>query len=186
MAMVEINWHGRGGQGVITASELIAEAALPEGKYVQANPEFGPERMGAPVRAFTRISDEKIDIHSNIYEPDIVVVLDPTLLGQVNITEGLQEDGVLIVNTSKSKDEIRKLTGFGGEVHTLDATKIALENIGRPIVNTSCSGALIKITGLVSLENLKDKIRKKFEKKLSSKALEGNLKAVDEAYAEVE
>lgn len=186
MEITEIIWYGRGGQGVITASEIIAEAALSDGKYVQAIPEFGPERMGAPVRAFTRISDGIIDIHSEIYEPDIVVVLDPTLLEQVDVTKGLREDGKLIVNTTKSEDEVRELTGFdGGEVHTLDATKIALNNIGRPIANMPCSGALVKVTGLVSLKNLKDRIRKRFEEKLSSEVLEGNLKAVDEACEEV-
>jgi pyruvate ferredoxin oxidoreductase gamma subunit len=183
--MVEVRWHGRGGQGVVTASEALASSALKEDKYIQSFPEFGPERMGAPVRAFTRISNAPIDIHSQVYEPDVVVVLDPTLLESIPVAEGLDEDGILLVNTDKSEETMRKKTGFKGKIYVLDATKIATETIGRPIANTPCLGAVARLTGVVKKENVIEQIKKIFGEKLSKKALDGNINAINRAYEEV-
>lgn len=182
--MIEIRWHGRGGQGVVTASQLLAESALKEGKYIQAFPEFGPERMGAPIRAFTRISSEEITIHSQIYNPNIVVVIDPTLLSE-NVVEGLSEDGILVANTDMSPEEVRKKTGFSGKIFTVDATRIALKEIGKPIANTACIGALVKATDIVKLENVLSCFREKFEDRLGAKAVIGNENAIKKAYKEV-
>ncbi len=182
---VEVRWHGRGGQGVVTASELLAAAALAEGKYLQAFPEFGPERMGAPIRAFTRISDTPIEIHSHVYTPEVVVVLDPTLLGNPIITEGLSDEGKLIVNFPGTPDEVRKMTRFMGRIYVLDATKIAMETLGRPIANTCCVGALVKVTGLVGLEEVETQIKKMIETKFGKKVSDANIEALRRAYNEV-
>lgn len=182
---VEVRWHGRGGQGVVTASELLAAAALEEGKYLQAFPEFGPERMGAPIKAFTRVSDEPIDIHSQVYTPDIVVVIDPTLLRNPIITEGLSNEGKLIVNFSGTPDDVRKLTKFMGRIYVVDATRIAMETIGRPIANTCCVGAVVKVTGLVSQEEVERQIRKMLESKIGKKGADANVEALRRAHAEV-
>lgn len=182
---VEVRWHGRGGQGVVTASELLAGAALVEGKYLQAFPEFGPERMGAPIRAFTRLSDEPIEIHSHVYTPDIVVVLDPTLLESPAITEGLSDDGKLIVNFPGTVDEVRKITKYMGRIFVVDATTIAMETIGRPIANTCCVGALVKATDLVGLDPVKEQIRKMLQAKIGKKATDANIQALERAYKEV-
>jgi pyruvate ferredoxin oxidoreductase gamma subunit len=182
---VEVRWHGRGGQGVVTASELLAGAALAEGKYLQAFPEFGPERMGAPIRAFTRISDEPIEIHSHVYTPDLVVVLDPTLLENPAITEGLSDEGKLIVNFPGTVDEVRKITKFMGRIFVVDATRIARETIGRPIANTCCVGALVKVTGLVNLNQAEGQIRKMLEFKIGKRATDANITALQRAYKEV-
>jgi pyruvate ferredoxin oxidoreductase gamma subunit len=184
--MIEIRWHGRGGQGVVTASKLLASSALAEGKYIQAFPEFGPERMGAPIRSFTRISDESITIHSQVTSPDIVMVLDPTLIGEIDFTEGLKEDGILIVNTTKSPKELKeKLNLKQKKVYSLDATKIAQESIGRPIPNVPMLGALVKATGLLKLEQITKGIRESFSKKFKDEVIEGNIKALEKAYQEV-
>jgi len=185
MGLLEIRWHGRGGQGVVTASELLAEAAILEGNFIQAFPEFGPERMGAPIKAFTRVSDEPIKIHSQVYSPDIVMVLDPTLIGQVEVTEGLSDDGILFVNTHMSADELKAALGFEGKIYTLDATKIAMETIGRPVANTSCAGALVKFGEVVKLENLLKVTEEKFKEKLPQKAIIANKAAIEIAYKEV-
>jgi pyruvate ferredoxin oxidoreductase gamma subunit len=182
---VEVRWHGRGGQGVVTASELLAGAALAEGKYLQAFPEFGPERMGAPIRAFTRISDEPIEIHSHVYTPDVVVVLDPTLLNNPMITEGLSDEGKLIVNYSGTVDEVRKITKFMGRIYVVDATKIAVETIGRPIANTCCVGALVKVTGLVTLDQAEAQVRNMLQTKIGEKATNANIEALRRAHKEV-
>ncbi|MBU7022694.1 MAG: 2-oxoacid:acceptor oxidoreductase family protein [Theionarchaea archaeon] len=182
---VEVRWHGRGGQGVVTASELLAGAALAEGKYLQAFPEFGPERMGAPIRAFTRISDGPIEIHSHVYTPDVVVVLDPTLLESPVITEGLSDEGKLIANFPGTPDEVRKKTKFMGRIYTVDATRIAMETIGRPIANTCCVGALVKVTELVGLEQVESQIRKMLEFKIGKKGTDANIEALRRAYDEV-
>lgn len=182
---VEVRWHGRGGQGVVTASELLARAALAEGKYLQSFPEFGPERMGAPIRAFTRISDEPIEIHSHVYTPDVVVVLDPTLLGNPVITEGLSDEGKLIVNFAGTPDEVRKLTKFMGRIYVVNATKIAVDTIGRPIANTCCVGALVKVTDLVSLDQAETQIREMLESKIGKKAADTNVAALKRAHDEV-
>ncbi len=182
---VEVRWHGRGGQGVVTASELLAGAALAEGKYLQAFPEFGPERMGAPIRAFTRISDEPIEIHSHVYIPDVVVVLDPTLLESPAITEGLSDEGKLIVNYAGTPEDVRKITKYMGRIYVVDATRIAMETIGRPIANTCCVGALVKVTNLVELKEVETQIRKMLESKIGKKATDANVQALNRAHKEV-
>ena len=182
--MIEIRWHGRGGQGVVTVSKLLASSALTEGKYIQAFPEFGPERMGAPIRSFTRISDEPITVHSQVTNPDVVVVLDPTLIGEIDLTEGLKKDGVLIVNTTKSPQELKKKLK-AKRIYSLDATKIAQESIGRPIPNVPMLGALVKATGLLNLEPIIKDVRESFQKKFKDEVIEGNVKALERAYREV-
>lgn len=184
----EIRWHGRGGQGAKTAALLFGDAAVSTGKYVQAFPEYGPERMGAPVSSFNRISSSPIRIHSGIENPDVVVVLDFTLAEQVDITKGLApEKGVLLVNTHLSPADVKKKIGFKGKVYTVDASKIALETIGRNIPNTPMIGALIKITGIIELDELLEDIRKKLEVKFRNRPeiIEGNIEAIKKAYNEV-
>lgn len=183
--LVEIRWHGRGGQGVVTAGELLAEAALEEGKYFQAFPEYGAERMGAPIRAFTRISDAPIRQHCQITHPDVVVVLDPSLIGVVKLADGLKEGGALVVNTSASPQETRsKLNLERGRVYTVDATRIALDTMGRNITNTPMVGALLKAAGAVSKETLRHEIQKKLGSKFKAEVVEANLKAFERAYEE--
>ncbi|HCG99846.1 MAG: pyruvate synthase [Candidatus Aquicultor primus] len=184
--LTEIRWHARGGQGAVTAAKLLAETALSQGRYFQAFPEYGPERMGAPIQAFTRISSEPIHIRSSIANPEIVVVLDPTLLKAVDVTSGMHEDGVLIVNTDDEPKAIRKAMGLKGRtIFTVNATRIAQETIGRPIPNTPMMGALVKATDMMPIENLTDYVRKSFGKKFSEEIIEGNVRAVERAYAEV-
>ena len=186
--MKEIRWHGRGGQGAKTAALLLGEAAINAGKYVQAFPEYGPERMGAPVASYDRIADAEITIHSPVMEPDIVLVLDETLMETIDVTKGLSEkEGVLIINTPYSREDIEKNLGWKGKVVVIDATKISEENIGRPIPNTPMMGALIGATGLMDIEHLLDDTKKKLEKKFRSKpeVIDGNLKAIKAAYEEV-
>jgi pyruvate ferredoxin oxidoreductase gamma subunit len=185
--IIEVRWHGRGGQGVVTASELLAECALQEGKYFQGFPEYGPERMGAPVRAFTRISESPIHIHSPVETPDIVVLLDPTLAGKVDIAEGLPDSGILICNWSKGVKDLRRLLGTErGQLYVVDATRIAIDSIGRAITNTPMLGAVVKATSIVKFETLLEKTRERFEGRLSEKLVEGNIAAVKRAYEEVE
>ncbi|MDA7857954.1 2-oxoacid:acceptor oxidoreductase family protein [bacterium] len=184
--LIEVRFHGRGGQGAKTAADLLAITALESGKYIQAFPEYGPERAGAPIRAFTRISDEPINIHCGVTNPEVVVVIDPTLLEAVNVTEGLGDDGVLLANTEDGPEAIRKKINFkGGKVFTVDATKIALDTLGLAIPNTPMLGALIKATGLVSLDDLKEKVKKKFLKKIGEEKTKGNIDALQKAYDEV-
>ncbi len=184
--LIEVRWHGRGGQGVVTASKLLATSALAEDKYIQAFPEYGPERMGAPIQSFTRISKNPINVHCHVINPGIVLVLDPTLLKAVDVTEGLKKDGVLIVNTEESAVKIRKKINLKGrKIYTVDARKIAQETIGRPIPNTPLIGALIKVTGLLTLNKVLADIEDKFKKKFTSKIVEGNINAIKRAYQEV-
>ena len=184
--LTEIRWHGRGGQGAVTASEILAEAALEEGKYFQAFPDYGPERMGAPIRAYTRISTSPIRQHCQITEPDAVVVLDPTLIGIIDFTEGLKDGGVLVVNTSISPAEIRKKLGLnGGKVFTIDATRIALDTIGRNIPNTPMIGALLKALDAVSKDHVRKEIRRRMESKTGKKMADANIEAFERAYNEV-
>ncbi len=186
--MFEIRWHGRGGQGAKTAALLFGDAAVSTGKYIQAFPEYGPERMGAPVASFNRISSKPIRIHSGITNPDVVVVLDVSLIEQVNVLEGLEpEKGILIVNTSETPEEIKKKLNFNGKVYTVDATKISIETIGRDIPNTPMMGALVKVTGLIDINELLQDTKKKLEVKFRHKpeVIEGNLKAIERAYNEV-
>jgi pyruvate ferredoxin oxidoreductase gamma subunit len=184
--LTEIRWHGRGGQGVVTAGELLAEAALEEGKYFQAFPDYGPERMGAPIRAFTRFSNRPIDLHCQIVTPDVVVVLDPTLVGTVNVTEGLKDDGVLVVNTDSTPAELRATVGWDqGTVYTVNATRIALDLFGRAITNTPMIGALLRAVDVVSMDGVVDQVRARFEGKLKADAIEANVKALKRAHDEV-
>ncbi|MCF2136637.1 MAG: 2-oxoacid:acceptor oxidoreductase family protein [Candidatus Thorarchaeota archaeon] len=153
--MTEFRWHGRGGQGVVTSNQMLGKAALEEGRYIQAFPEFGPERTGAPVRAFLRISKDPIQIYAQVYHPDIVVCIDPTLLEVVNPTEGLKEDGILVLNTTMSPAEVRDKFGFKtGTVVTVDASTIAMEILGRPFYNMPTMAAAVKATGIVKLETV--------------------------------
>jgi pyruvate ferredoxin oxidoreductase gamma subunit len=187
--MMEIRWHGRGGQGAKTAALLLGEAAVAAGKYVQAFPEYGPERMGAPVAAFDRIASTQITIHSPVLKPDVVLILDETLIESVNMVQGLDEKtGVLIVNTPDSKEETKKRVSWNGEkLVTIDASKIAQANIGKPIPNTPMIGALIGATHILPIEAFMEDTKKKLEKKFKSKpeVIEGNLKAIRQAYEEV-
>jgi pyruvate ferredoxin oxidoreductase gamma subunit len=183
--LTEIRWHGRGGQGAVTASEILAEAALEEGKYFQAFPDYGPERMGAPIRAYTRISTSPIRQHCQINEPDAVVVLDPTLIGVIDFTEGVKDKGIIVVNTTSSPAELRKKLGFDhGKVFTVDATRIALDTIGRNIPNTPIIGALLKALGAVSKEHVREEIKRRMESKAGKKMANANLKAFEQAYNE--
>jgi len=180
----EIRWHGRAGQGAKSASQLLAESVLEFGKYAQAFPEYGAERSGAPMKAFNRVGDEKILIHSSVENPDVVVVFDDTLLSP-SVVQGLSEDGTLIVNTTEGEDFVRAKTNFRGKVCVIDATDIALQEIKRGIPNTVMLGAVAKTTGILSLEAVQRKVRLMFEKKLTPEAVEANIRAVQRGYEEV-
>ncbi|NLY49498.1 MAG: pyruvate synthase [Firmicutes bacterium] len=187
--LLEIRWHGRGGQGAKTAAQLLAEAASSVGKYIQGFPEYGPERMGAPVLAFTRISDEPIRVHCHVTEPQYVVVLDPSLLLRGDVTAGVPEDGIILINTDRSPTEMRKAMRLTGrKVFTVNASRIAEETIGRPIPNTPLMGALIKVTGLMALGDLLADTEQRLAKKFADRPqiVEGNLNAVRRAYEEVQ
>ncbi len=184
--MIEIRWHGRGGQGAKTASQFLGEAALDTGKYIQSFPEYGPERAGAPMKAFNRISKQPIYIHSSVTDPGVVIVIDPTLIGTIDVTEGLNGDGVLLVNTDKSPEDIRKSTGFKkGKVGTVDATKIALETLKLPMPNMPMLGALLKVDSLVTIDQLSERVRGKFLKKIGEQKTNANLEGIKRAYSEV-
>jgi pyruvate ferredoxin oxidoreductase gamma subunit len=185
--LIEIRWHGRGGQGVVTAGKLLAETALGTDRYFQAFPDYGPERMGAPIRAFTRLSSKPITIHSQIEQPDVVLVLDPSLLGTVPVTEGLKEDGILIVNTSMSPEQVREVTGFHtGQAFTVDASHIAIEEMGRDITNTPMLGAFAGATGIFEIDELAGQLRAWFGKKISANAVEANVRAMRRAAEEMQ
>lgn len=186
--MIEIRWHGRGGQGAKTASLLLADAAFNTGKYVQGFPEYGPERMGAPITAFNRISDERCLLHCNIYEPDYVVVVDQTLLTAVDVTSGLKETGTILINSSKSPDELRPLLeGFKGAVYTVDAGKISEEELGRNFPNTPMLGAVVKVSGLISEEQFVKDMESSMLHKFANKTevIEGNMNALKRSMQEV-
>ncbi len=178
--MKEIRWHGRGGQGAKTASQLLADINLQEGKFVQSFPEYGPERSGAPIRAYNRVADEKIRVHSGVDEPEVVAVVDPTLLDAANPIEGLSDDGVLLVNTPKSSEEVKSETGFNGEVVTLDASKIA-EQAGSGYANIPTLGALIKVLG-TDYQVAEAEVKKALSKKLPEEVVEMNLQALKAGY----
>ncbi len=183
----EIRWHGRGGQGVVTAGKLLADTALGTGQYFQAFPDYGPERMGSPIRAYTRLSPEPIDLHCQIEAPDIVLVLDPTLLGTVDVAEGLKEGGVLLVNTSQTPAEVRQTLGFAtGRVCTVNASQIAIDVLGRDITNTPMLGAFAQVTGLFSLDEIIEQTRHRFGKKLRAEIVEANVEAIKRAAEEVQ
>ena len=184
--ITEIRWHGRAGQGAKTAALLLAGAALKEGKYIQGFPEYGPEREGAPIKAFTRISESPILVHCSVVNPEAVVVLDSTLLETANVTEGLGDEGILLVNSESSPKKIRERLKFNqGRVFTIDATSISLEALGRNFPNMPMLGALIKVSPLIKLETLLSSAREKFEKKFSSKIVESNISSIGKAYEEV-
>ena len=186
--LTEIRWHGRGGQGAKTAALLFADAALGEGFYIQAFPEYGPERMGAPVQSFDRLSDEPITIHCGVTNPSVVVVLDPTLIETVDVTQGLPDDGAIIINTSETAKDIRQKLGITkGKVYTVDASTISRETIGREIPNTPMLGALAKVTGLINFERMVEDNRKKLTLKFKNRPeiIEGNIKSIQRAYQEV-
>ena len=186
---IEVRWHGRAQQGIVTAAKVLGEAALRSGKFVQAFPEFGPERMGAPVRAFNRISSEPIRLHCAVSDPRYVLIADPTLINVVNVIEGTPENAVFIVNTPKSPKDMRKELGLEGrsgvKVFTLDAVNISLETIGRVMPNTPLLGALAKATEFITLDALVDNFREGYAKKFSEKVLEGNVAAMNRGYGEV-
>lgn len=181
---MEIRWHGRGGQGAVTASKLLAETALEEGKYFQGMPDYGAERMGAPVKAYTRISSQPIKPYCQVTEPDVVLVLDPTLLGVVDVTEGLKKDGLLIVNTTMSSDEIRSKLDYKGKLYSVDATGIAMETLGRNMPNTPMLGALARATGIVAKESLIHQLRVKLGATMKQQIVEANVSALERAYQE--
>jgi len=186
--MIEIRWHGRGGQGAKTASQLLADAAFMSGAYVQSFPEYGPERSGAPITAYNRISSERCPVHSNIYEPDYVAVVDETLLESVDVTAGLKENGAIIVNTAKTPEEIRPLlNGYKGRVCTIDARYISLNNLGAYFPNTPMLAAVVEVSGCVDreqfLKDMEGSYRHKFAKK--PQVVEGNLKCLKQAMREV-
>lgn len=186
--MIEIRWHGRGGQGAKTASLLLADAAFNTGRYIQGFPEYGPERMGAPITAYNRISDEPITIHSNIYEPDYVVVVDDTLLDAVDVTAGLKESGAIVINTTKGSDEIKlKLKDYKGEVYVVDARKISLETLGKYFPNTPMLAAIVKVSKVMTDEELLNDMEGSFKHKFAKKpeVIEGNMNALKMALSEV-
>lgn len=177
--LLEVRWHGRGGLGAVTSAELVARAAIEEGRYAQSFPSFGPERRGAPVMAFLRTSDEFIRRRTDVTEPEIVVVLDPTLLRLVNVTAGLKENGKIIVNSRKSPQQLKSDFGFRWPVASVDATKIAKETIGMPITNTAMIGAFLKVTEAVTMDSLAEQLQERFGKNAA-----GNIEAVKRAYEE--
>jgi pyruvate ferredoxin oxidoreductase gamma subunit len=181
---IEIRWHGRGGQGAKTAALLVADAAIATGKLAQAFPEYGPERMGAPVKAFNRISDKEIRLHCSVEHPSIILVLDETLTESVNVLDGVPDTGTIIINSEKSAEEYKKKLGFKGQVYTVDASGIAMKTIGLNKPNTPMLGALIKATEIMDfekmLEDTTDKLKKKFKSK--PEIVEGNVNAIRFAY----
>ena len=186
--MIEIRWHGRGGQGAKTASLLLADAAFNTGKYIQGFPEYGPERMGAPITAYNRISSSPIRIHSNIYEPDYVVVVDDTLLDSVDVTAGLKPEGAIVINTVKEDEDIKKsLKGYSGKVYKIDARKISMETLGKYFPNTPMLAAIIKVSKIMNeddfLKDMQGSFKHKFAKK--PEVIEGNMKAIEMALKEV-
>ena len=187
--IVEIRWHGRGGQGAKTASLLLADAAFNTGKYVQGFPEYGPERMGAPITAYNRISDQRSTVHSNIYFPDYVVVVDETLLSAVDVTAGLEEEGAIVINSSKSPAELRPLLkGYEGRVCTIDAGKISEEELGKNFPNTPMLAAIVRVSGVIGEEEFIKDMEGSFKHKFASKpqVIEGNMRALKRSLEEVQ
>ncbi|MFR3920349.1 MAG: 2-oxoacid:acceptor oxidoreductase family protein [Clostridia bacterium] len=186
--LIEIRWHGRGGQGTKTASLLLADAAFNTGKYIQGFPEYGPERMGAPITAYNRIGDTPIVIHSNIYEPDYVVVVDDTLLETVDVTAGLKESGAIVINTTKDVDYLKSnLNGYLGNIYCIDARKISEEALGRYFPNTPMLAAIVKVANIMNdndfLASMQESFKHKFAKK--PEVIDGNMKALEMALKEV-
>ncbi len=186
--LIEIRWHGRGGQGAKTASLLLADAAFNTGKYIQGFPEYGPERMGAPITAYNRISNTPITVHSNIYEPDFVVVVDDTLLETVPVTEGLKESGAIIINTTKTPEYLKKvLKNYKGNIYTIDARKISIETLGKYFPNTPMLASIVKVSGIMTDEALLEDMQSSFKHKFAKKpeVIEGNMKALKISLQEI-
>ena len=186
--LIEIRWHGRGGQGAKTASLLLADAAFNTGKYIQGFPEYGPERMGAPITAYNRISNTPITIHSNIYEPDYVVVVDDTLLQAVDVTAGLKTSGAIVINTTKGYEELSPyLNNYEGSVYCIDARKISIEALGRYFPNTPMLAAIVKVSGIMSDEDFLKDMEGSFKHKFAKKpeVIDGNMKAISLALQEI-
>jgi pyruvate ferredoxin oxidoreductase gamma subunit len=186
--LTEIRWHGRGGQGAKTAALLLADVAFSTGMYVQGFPEYGPERMGAPITAYNRIGEDKIRVHSNIYEPDFVVVVDETLLSTVDVAKGLKSQGSIVVNTEKTPEEIKNyIRGFDGKIHTIDAKKISTEALGANFPNTPMLAAIVKVSGIMKEEKFIEEMQYSFEHKFASKpqVIEGNMTALKRALEEI-
>ena len=186
--IIEIRWHGRGGQGAKTASLLLADAAFNTGKYIQGFPEYGPERMGAPITAYNRISSKPITIHSNIYEPDYVVVVDDTLLESVPVTAGLKKSGAIVINTTKYADYLKKvLKGYEGGIYTIDARKVSMETLGKYFPNTPMLAAIVKVSKIMSEEDFVNDMKGSFKHKFAKKpeVIDGNMKALEMALKEV-
>ncbi len=186
--LTEIRWHGRGGQGAKTAALLLADVAFQTGKYVQGFPEYGPERMGAPITAYNRISDTPIRVHSNIYDPQYVVVVDESLLEAVDVTSGLKKDGAILVNTQRAKEEIiPHLKGYEGKVYIIDAHKVSMATMGRYFPNTPLLAAIVKVAGIMDEETFLKEMRASFSHKFASKpeVIDGNMAALKMALEEV-
>ncbi|HCP15721.1 MAG TPA: pyruvate synthase [Peptococcaceae bacterium] len=186
--LTEIRWHGRGGQGAKTASLLLADVAFSTGMYIQGFPEYGPERMGAPITAYNRLSNEPLRVHSNIYEPDFVAVVDDTLLESVDVTAGLKEEGAIVINTKKDPKELLPLLkGYKGKIYTIDAAKISLECIGKNIPNTPMLAAMVHASKVMDEQLFLDNMRASFKHKFATKpeVVDGNMKALSMALEEV-
>ena len=186
--LIEIRWHGRGGQGAKTASLLLADAAFNTGKYIQGFPEYGPERMGAPITAYNRISDTPITVHSNIYEPDYVVVVDDTLLDAVDVTAGLKTSGAIVINTTKEPDEVKsKLKEYKGEIYIIDARKISMEALGKYFPNTPMLAAIVKVSKIMTDEEFLSDMDGSFKHKFAKKpeVIEGNMNALKMALSQI-
>ena len=186
---IEIRWHGRGGQGAKTAALLLADVAFKTGQNVQGFPEYGPERMGAPITAYNRLSKEKIRVHSNIYTPDFVVVVDETLLSTVDVTAGLKEEGAIVINTPKSADEVRdKLNGYKGRVYTVDARKISVETLGKNFPNSPMLAAIVAVSQVMPRDTFISEMKASYQHKFAKKpeVIDGNMKALEMAYDTVE
>ena len=187
--IMEIRWHGRGGQGDKTAALLLADAAFNTGKYVQGFPEYGPERMGAPITAYNRISSERSTVHSNIYNPDYVVVVDETLISSVDVTAGLKETGAIIINSEKTPAKLRShLKGYKGRVYSIDAGKISVEELGKNFPNTPMLAAIVKVSGVVEPDEFVKDMEDSFKHKFASKpqVIEGNMRALKRSMEEVQ
>jgi pyruvate ferredoxin oxidoreductase gamma subunit len=186
--LVEIRWHGRGGQGAKTAALLLADVAFKTGSFVQGFPEYGPERMGAPITAYNRISKNEIRVHSNIYEPDFVVVVDEGLLDVVNVTDGLKENGAIVINSSKSPSEIKsKLPNYNGKIYTIDARKVSIACLGKYFPNTPMLAAIVKVSKVMDKDTFLNEMENSFSHKFASKpeVIEGNMNALKMAFEEV-
>ena len=185
---IEIRWHGRGGQGAKTAALLLADVAFKTGKYVQGFPEYGPERMGAPITAYNRISEEQITIHSNIYYPDYVAVVDDSLLESIDVTHGLKEDGAIIINTEKNVEElIPLLHGYKGKIYTLNAKDVSIRALGKNYPNSPMLAAVVAVSGVMEQKDFLKEMKASFEHKFAKKpeVIDGNMKALELAFAEL-